>query len=545
MTRIRHRSSTTRCILGVWLGLLLEAAELSSHGCSGFLSRSSIVLHSTNVSQRHRKDHKNCARLPSWKQQAYDNRANSGQQLEFEDALVELESEKLYGLGCMQSELYNFAGQLERGALNLFPEYQRSFVWKPPKASRLLATVLCNRFIPPLVLHEKKKGCFDVVDGKQRLTSLLGFYMNRKQARFPGDPAVREKMLKILPGLATLTKLDESYQALNGLTFDDLSEERQRAFESYSISYMVIPLNTPKADVFEVYEDINSGGEDLTAQQVRRAVYHGPYIKLIDTLKDTCSDFHAIRNPKAFQSNTYEPCKKDSDGELILRAFSFRQNGERFVPSAKKFLNKELEGSEDFDTLKDSDIARIQEMVMARQTEFESVMRVARQVFGATAFRKKEGDISKTLWDAKYCAIAEMLTVYKEVEFTKSKDLIFESVSKSIQDGYFSKDSERTSAKLFVARKEELKKLMQDAILQVRLPKDSRRTFPPRLKWELYDQQGGLCALCSQTMDEDRVDEANYVHIDHIFPHSKGGRTDKANAQLTHRECNLQKGARM
>ena len=118
--------------------------------------------------------------------------------------------------------------------------------------------------MPPVVLHEKTKGTFDVVDGKQRLTSLLGFYMNRKNAQFPGDPAVREKMMNILPGLAKLSKLDESYQVMNGLSFDDLSLDRQRAFESYTISYMVVPLGTPKADVFEVYEDINSGGEELT-----------------------------------------------------------------------------------------------------------------------------------------------------------------------------------------------------------------------------------------------------------------------------------------
>jgi hypothetical protein len=46
----------------------------------------------------------------------------------FEDALVELESEALYGLGCKQSDLADFAGKLERGTLNLFPEYQRSYV---------------------------------------------------------------------------------------------------------------------------------------------------------------------------------------------------------------------------------------------------------------------------------------------------------------------------------------------------------------------------------------------------------------------------------
>ena len=117
---------------------------------------------------------------------------------------------------------------------------------------------------------------------------------------------------------------------------------------------MVIPFKTPKADVFEVYEDINSGGENLTLQQLRRAVFHGPYMKLIDELKDSCSDFHAIRSPKAYSTKSYETCKQDSDGELILRAFAFRKNGQSFKTPMKKFLNHELEGTEHADVFASS-----------------------------------------------------------------------------------------------------------------------------------------------------------------------------------------------
>lgn len=369
--------------------------------------------------------------------------------------------------------------------------------------------------------------------------------MNRKHAKFPGDPELRGKMMKLLPSLAKLSKLDESYQALNGLTFDDMDLERQRAFESYAISYMVIPLDTPKADVFEVYEDINSGGEDLTQQQVRRAVFHGPYMKVIDELKDTCSDFHAIRNPKTFRSGSYETCKKDSDGELILRAFAFRKNGEKFKPSIKKFLNRELEGSEDFNPRKgeEKNVVQVQEMVLSQRAEFESVIRVARQVFGDRAFRKKQDTISKTMWDSKYCAIAELLSEYREVDFTKAKDSIASKLHKSIKTGFFSQDDEKTSSAKFLARKDQLKMIMQDAIKEHRMPRDSRRSFPAKMKYELFDRQRGLCGLCDQSIDEERLEETNYVHIDHILPHSKGGLTDDTNAQLTHRECNLHKGA--
>ena len=44
-------------------------------------------------------------------------------------------------------------------------------------------TALCSRIIPGLVLHEKQKGVFDVVEGEQRLICLLSYY---------ADGAVRE-----------------------------------------------------------------------------------------------------------------------------------------------------------------------------------------------------------------------------------------------------------------------------------------------------------------------------------------------------------------
>ena len=65
----------------------------------------------------------------------------------------------------------------------------------PDKASRLIATALCNRYDPTVVLHENKKGHYDVVDGKQRLTSLLGFFLNGEDNMpLEVDTRFREKM---------------------------------------------------------------------------------------------------------------------------------------------------------------------------------------------------------------------------------------------------------------------------------------------------------------------------------------------------------------
>jgi HNH endonuclease len=394
-----------------------------------------------------------------------------------------------------------------------------------------------------------------------------------------------EKLRLLLPQLARLhKKLDESYAALQELSYDELSDDRKRAYQSYKISYLVIPLNTPKADVFEVYEDINSGGEYLTAQQVRRAVYYGPYINVIDDLKETCADFHAVRDPRAVKVGTYAPCKKDSDGELILRAFAFRHNGNRFKTPIKSFLNRELDGSADVDCTTEEHKRRVAVLVEQRRHEFVSVMKIARQIFGDIAFRKgkeKEDNdieqsttkkntvkketsdyaISTTMWDAQYCAIAELMAHhprYVELDFVKSKDRIAAALQDNIRYGFFATDDNKTTASKFELRKHELKTLIQKA-METNGPRgershhgvtvtttatttlDQRRSFPPEWRRRLFVEQNGQCGLCGQSMAESRLDETGYVHMDHKQPYSMGGPTIYTNAQLVHSICNRSK----
>ena len=62
--------------------------------------------------------------------------------------------------------------------------YQREYVMDSKVASRLISTVLCGRIVPGVIMHERfdddRKACvLDVVDGKQRLTTLYTFKRGR------------------------------------------------------------------------------------------------------------------------------------------------------------------------------------------------------------------------------------------------------------------------------------------------------------------------------------------------------------------------------
>lgn len=67
----------------------------------------------------------------------------------------------------------------ERAWGNLRPEYQRRLRWDDKKKSQLIESFLMNVPVPPVFLFEASLSAFEVMDGQQRLSSVVDFLQNR------------------------------------------------------------------------------------------------------------------------------------------------------------------------------------------------------------------------------------------------------------------------------------------------------------------------------------------------------------------------------
>lgn len=67
--------------------------------------------------------------------------------------------------------------------------------------------------------------------------------------------------------------------------------------------------------------------------------------------------------------------------------------------------------------------------------------------------------------------------------------------------------------------------------------KDSRRRFRGTLRARILKRDKGVCFYCGVRPDR--------VHIDHVIPHSRGGRTVEANGVVACPPCNLGKSNRV
>lgn len=198
----------------------------------------------------------------------------------------------------------------DRNQIDLQPKYQREYVWrlKPELPSRLIESILLDIPIPPIYLGKLTGGKLDVIDGQQRLTTLINFVGN-------------EFALQRLVGL----------KSLNGSFFRDLTEEQQSKILDAPIHSVVIDAGTNLNLRYEIFERLNRGSMGLNEQELRTCVYRGLFADLLAELEDT----PIWRKVKG----TAEPEPRFAEREMILRFFALAHRIDAYSGNLKKFLN--------------------------------------------------------------------------------------------------------------------------------------------------------------------------------------------------------------
>lgn len=91
-----------------------------------------------------------------------------------------------------------------------------------------------------------------------------------------------------------------------------------------------------------------------------------------------------------------------------------------------------------------------------------------------------------------------------------------------------------------VARNKALEAIDYEATLKEYHVKNQRRLMTPKLRQKIKERDNYTCQICGKYMP----DEVG-LHIDHIVPVAKGGKTVSSNLQVLCSKCNSSKGAKL
>lgn len=195
------------------------------------------------------------------------------------------------------------------------PDFQRAYVWKPKQASRFIESLLLGLPVPGIFLaKERETKKLLVIDGQQRLRSLLYFY----QGKFPNS-----RHSFALKGVHTEFERE---------TYKSLKDAYRRQLDDSVVSATVVePLYADnESSIYYIFERLNTGGTILKPQEIRACIYHGELNNLLGQLN---------KNP-AWRDIFGLPDKNGKDQELILRFLAFYFEGNDYKPSLKEFLNQ-------------------------------------------------------------------------------------------------------------------------------------------------------------------------------------------------------------
>lgn len=242
--------------------------------------------------------------------------------------------------------------KIEKKEIDLRPEFQRAFVWDIVRQSRLIESLLIRIPLPAFYLDATDQINWSVVDGLQRLTTLYKYCREESFA---------------LKGLQFLHELE-------GKTFTELPPQYKVLVEDDTqlLFYNLMP-GTPVQAKFTIFSRVNTGGMQLTTQEIRHALNQG---KVTDTLGIVAS------NPKFKKatSGVVESLRM-SDRELILRALAFMHinySEYRIYNEQDAFL---LHAMAELNSCTDDVLSILSE-------EFLSSLEKVEAIFGRYAYRK-------------------------------------------------------------------------------------------------------------------------------------------------------------
>jgi hypothetical protein len=345
------------------------------------------------------------------------------------------------------------------GLLDIRPKYQREFVYDDKKRNAVVETI--RKGFPLNVMYwvVTDQGTYEVMDGQQRTISFCQYVNGDYSIVIDGHP----------------------------MAFHNLSKTLRAQILDYTLMvYFCSGTDQEKLDWFRV---INIAGERLTEQELRNAVYTGPWLSHAKTIfsKTGCAAFqlaHKYVNGSPIRQDFLETAISWLSGGNIEQYMSAHQHD----PNANELW-----------------------------AYFQAVIAWVGLTF--TVYRKEMKGLD---WGSLY---------------NQFKGGLYDTAKLEAQIKALMSDDDVSS-----------KKGVYAYVLTGDEKHLSIRPFTDNQKREAYERQGGLCyngthCVTVGNSAGDKVFEIGEMEADHITPWSKGGKTEPANCQMLCLPCNRRKGA--
>jgi 5-methylcytosine-specific restriction endonuclease McrA len=408
----------------------------------------------------------------------------------------------------------------QKGQLNLNPGFQRESVWSDRDRAKLIDSILRRYPIPAVFLHETHKDgsiVYDVIDGKQRIESIFRFMGVIRGGAFPTKTILS----------ATDTEDTVTWPLLK-------RRHAQHRLEGYQLQ--VIFVEAELAQIIDLFVRINSTGRALNRQEQSHAKYfRSQFLKRATKLAEALSS-RLVYN-RVLSANQISRMKHvELVSELMLSAHygdvihkkkvleeAMSEKGlppkavERALAATRLAFNRTFRM-----------FPKLRETRFCQVSDFYTLVLLVHKLEREHCILTKpsRNRIAASLLSEFGAAVDSLRHLQKRLERIPSDMDVYRSYLQTVLEGTDTSQNRKAREKIVAG--------LFGSLFE---KKDPWRIFTPeqrRVVWQYSKNK--LCSSCGKPVSwEDFT-------IDHVLPHSRGGRTATINAALAHRTCNSSAG---
>jgi hypothetical protein len=299
----------------------------------------------------------------------------------------------------------------ERDEIIIDPDFQRLFRWDDYQKTRFLESILIGIPIPPIFVAEDELGRWELVDGLQRISTVFSFFGILK--------TIKEKNGWIL-GKGDLV------QDLENLACKDLPLKFQLNIKRASCRVEIIKWNSVFDMRYELFNRLNTGGSELTDQEIRNCIFRG-ISKDFNIFLRRCSG-----NPDFI--NLIQPTERQLEqlylDELVLRYCSLIDLPGELSQNISQHMTNYMRHA-----------VQHPERIAALEKSFTDIINILKPI-GKDVFRGTNAVFSTSLYDCILIGLATNLDHYK----SERTDILISKISQLKESESFKKASGSASA---------------------------------------------------------------------------------------------------
>jgi len=400
------------------------------------------------------------------------------------------------------------------GRISMNPKYQREHVWSRVQNQKLIESLLTGygtqKFLFTVVNNEKdNSSVYEVVDGQQRLNAIVAY-----MGGIPGKEFSLPVELKKSP--------NKKLHPYAGIKFKKLPPALAEAFMEINIDVVKVEDATD-GEIRELFLAWNNG-TPLRGMELISPI-GGAFItktlSLVKTYKTTV--FSAVKS----QAN-----RRGQFTLTVARMLAAFLNGTKNKVSLKRYNERQIkEHAARFGKSIKSDI--FNRIISSLDFINASITK---------ELTDKNIKLSKATFVTLVYVTDHILQTYAQPSKSEYKKQFMKFLS-DLNDAEEDPKHKLYSVAMSNADSEHSWVIKFDAMLSyftkniMLSEKDKKRRFNNSERHIVFQKYNGLCAECGI--------DCTYAkwEIDHIIPHSSGGKTKMINGRLLCRDCNNKKGA--